>query len=68
MPNWRKLPSSLYMNRGRNAWIAANAAKNTRMEKDVMCRLMKNWLNCKLNDICCCVLVVVVMMCFNDAM
>jgi hypothetical protein len=38
------------------------------MEKDVMCRLMKNWLNCKLNDICCCVLVVVVMMCFNDAM
>jgi hypothetical protein len=45
MPNWRKLPSSLYMNRGRNAWTAANAAKNTSMEKDVMCCLMKNWLN-----------------------
>ena len=42
MPNWRKLPSSLYMNRGRNAWTAANAAKNTSMEKDVMCCLMKN--------------------------
>jgi len=41
MPNWRKLPSSLYMNRGLNDCMAANAAKNTRMEKDVMCRLMK---------------------------
>lgn len=50
MPNWRKLPSSLYMNRGLNAWIAANADKNTRMEKDMICRLMKNWLNCRLND------------------
>ena len=41
MPNWRKLPSSLYMTRGLNVWMAANAAKNTRMEKDVMWRLMK---------------------------
>jgi hypothetical protein len=57
MPNWRKLPSSLYMNRGRNAWIAANVAKNTKMEKDVMCCLMKNWLN----DIYCYVLVIVMM-------
>ena len=41
IPNWRKLPSSLYMNRGFKACTAANAAKNTRMETDVMCRLMK---------------------------
>jgi len=41
MPNWRKLPSSLYMNRGLNDWMTAKAAKNTRMEKDAMCRLMK---------------------------
>ena len=41
MPNWRKLPSSLYMTRGLNDWMAANAAKNTRMEKDARCRLMK---------------------------
>jgi len=42
MPNWRKLPSSLYMNRGLKACTAANAAKNTRMENVVMCCLMKN--------------------------
>jgi len=43
MPNWRKLPSSLYMNRGLNACTAAKAAKKRMMEKDVMCCLMKNW-------------------------
>jgi len=42
MPNWRKLPSSLYMNRGLKACTAVNTAKNTRMENVVMCCLMKN--------------------------
>jgi len=41
MPNWRKLPSSLYMNRGLNACSAPNANKNTTMETDVMCLLIK---------------------------
>jgi len=44
IPNSRKLPSSLYMNRGLNACMVANAAKNTRMENVVMCCLMNNWL------------------------
>ena len=41
IPNWRKLPSSLYMNRGFNVWMVANAAKNTMMEKDVTWCLTK---------------------------
>lgn len=42
-PNWRKLPSVSYMNRGLHTCITTNSAKNTIMEIAVMWRFIRYW-------------------------